>query len=100
MPCKYLGIDGVERLLDLDNVIDIVRGSSKKKVGWSALIVFDPISKSFVELRDSPPDVKGYSKDEAEEVTVSYISLAFSIDERQVLNIRNNPDSWQFVDLG
>ncbi|MCF8069328.1 MAG: hypothetical protein K9L30_12150 [Desulfobacterales bacterium] len=100
MPCKYLGIDGVEKMLDLDNVVDIVRGDSKKKIGWSALIVFDPSSKTFVELRDSPPDVKGNSEDEAEEVTPSYISSAFNIDEKLVLDIENNIKEWRFVDLG
>ncbi len=99
MPLKYVGTDGAEKMLDLDDVIDIARGPSKKKIGWSALIVFDPKSESFVELRDSPPDVKGNSRDEAEEVAASYISSAFNIDEGQVLTVRNNPGSWRFVDL-
>lgn len=99
MPCKYLSIDGVEKTLDLDTVIDIARGASKKKIGWSALIVFDPHSKTFVELRDSPQDVRGNSKDEAEEVTVSYISSAFNIDIKIVSDIENNLEEWRFVDL-
>lgn len=99
MPLKYLGVDGVEAILDLDGVVDIARGPSKKKIGWSALIVFDPKSESFVELRDSPSDVKGNSRDEAEEVTVSYISSSFSIDERKILEVRNNPNGWKLVDL-
>ncbi len=99
MPLKYLGTEGVEKMLDLDNVVDIARGPSKKKLGWSALIVFEPDSESFIELRDSPPDVKGNSRDEAEEVTATYISSAFNIDERLVLEIKNNPSDWRFVDL-
>ena len=99
MPCKYIGVDGTEKSLDLDNVIDIARGPSKRKPGWIALIVFEPDSRDFVELRDSPPDVKGNSKDEAEEVTAAYIATAFKIDEKLISRIEKNPHDWRFIDL-
>ena len=99
MPCKYRGIDGVERILDLDSVIDIAKFPSKKKKGWEALIVYDPVSKSFVELRDSPPDIRGNSKDEAEEVTVKYLADALKVGEIKIMQIKSDPSRWRFTEI-
>lgn len=95
MPCKYLALNGEQDIFDLDSVIDVVRGKSPVKTGWTALIVYQPESKKFIELRDSPQDFRGNSKDEAEEVTPEYVAKEFEINSDFFLkNIKN----WNFID--
>lgn len=97
--CEYIDLNGKKQVCDLDSMVDIVRGQSKKKRGWVALIVFDPASNKFIELRDSPPDPKGYSKDEAEEIDDNYILNNFNLKKENISFIRRNPSVWVFIDL-
>ncbi len=97
--CEYVDLDGQKQTYDLDAVVDIVRGKSQKKSDWVALIVFDPASSKFIELRDSPPDPRGNSKDEAEEIDESYLLSHFQLGQLDISSIRGNPTGWVFVDL-
>ena len=98
MPCDYVTLEGRSDVLDLDAVHDVVGGRSGKRAEWSALIVFDPKSSSFVELRSSPPDIRGGSADEAEAVTESYISTQFGLSASQLAALRSRPTDWTFID--
>jgi len=98
MPCDYVKLDGSSGLLDLDAVHDVVGGESGKRDGWSALIIFDPDSDSFVELRSSPPDVRGGSADEAEVVSEQYLTEQFGLDAGQIEGVRSRPSGWTFMD--
>lgn len=97
--CEYVDLSGQKQGYDLDAVVDIVRGQSQKKIGWVALIVFDPASNKFIELRDSPPDPRGNSKSEAEEIDESYILNHFQLDQGNISSIRKHSADWVFIDL-
>lgn len=97
--CDYLDLTGNVQFYDLDAVVDIVRGESPKKTGWVALIVFEPGSKKFIELRDSPPDPRGNSKDEAEEVEESYVVSNFQLSESDINAIKKGSSDWIFIDF-
>ncbi|TBW44761.1 hypothetical protein EZI54_23715 [Marinobacter halodurans] len=97
--CDYFDLAGNRQSYDLDAVVDIVRGESSKKAGWVALIVFEPASKKFIELRDSPPDPRGNSKDEAEEVDENYVVSNFQLSESDIDAIKNDSSDWTFIDL-
>ncbi|OHD03522.1 MAG: hypothetical protein A3H25_08460 [Sphingomonadales bacterium RIFCSPLOWO2_12_FULL_63_15] len=98
MPCDYQALDGSVVMMDIDTVYDVVNGQSGKRAEWTALIVFDPQSRSFVELRSSPPDIRGGSAGEAEAVSESYIAAHFGLEVDQLQGIRNHPQDWVFVD--
>jgi len=98
MPCDFLTLDGGSSVLDLDSVYDIVNGPSGKRAGWSALIIFDPQSDGFIELRSSPPDVRGASADEAEAVTDGYLADQFNLTVDQLIAVRTRPANWIFLD--
>jgi hypothetical protein len=95
---EYLDLNGDRQNFDLDQVIEVVRGNSQKRIGWISLIVFEPTSGVFIELRDSPPDPRGNSKDEAEQVDEDYLTSSFSIDNKSLHNIRSNPTGWSFIE--
>ncbi len=97
MPCRYKALDGSIREVDLDAVFDIALGASAHRPGWSATIIYDPASGSFVELRDSPPDYRGNSADEAEEVSEKYVSDTFKLDAVQLEKARRTPSQWIVV---
>jgi len=97
--CEYVDLSGKKQAYDLDSVVDIVRGQSQKKSGWVALIVFDPASNKFIELRDSPADARGSSKDEAEEIDESYVLSHFQLEQGDISSIRGNSTGWVFIDL-
>ena len=98
IPCKYTGLDGSIRVLDLDTVVDVVKGASLRKAGWKALIVYDEITNALVELRDSPEDYRGNSQDEAEQVTEQYACDAFHMDTRQFGDLYRSPRNWNLID--
>lgn len=98
MPCDYVALDGSTKVLDLDRVCDIVNGASGKRDGWSALIVYDAASNTCVELRSSPPDIRGGSADEAEAVTEGYLTEQFGLNVTQLEALRINPERWTFID--
>ena len=97
MPCKYLMANGATGVLDLDAVYDIINGWSGKRADWTALIVFDAKSSSFIELRSSPPDVRGGSADEAEAVLDDYLTTQFGLNGMQLQTVRDDPSAWQFI---
>jgi hypothetical protein len=97
--CEYRDLAGNIQHYDLDSVVDIVRGLSSIEAGWIALIVFEPRSRKFIELRDSAPDPRGNSRSEAEEVESSYLVNNFRLSEKDVDSIKNNYGDWKFIDL-
>ena len=98
MPSTFQYEDGSEGMMDLDAVIDVIRGYSGYRTGWTATIVFDPESACFVELRSSPPTVRGDSADEAQAVSVAYLSSQFDLSGSQIAAIRKHPTRWAFID--
>jgi hypothetical protein len=98
MPCNYKSSTGDTKDFDLDNVIDFVGGKSQIQKDWQALIIYLPSKRIFVELRDSPQDVKGNSIDEAEEVSEKYITEYFDITSAQIMKFKENPNQWVFID--
>jgi hypothetical protein len=98
VPCDYLAKDGSRRTFDLDAVFDLVSGYSARHKEWTALLIYVPAIQAFVELRSSPPDVRGNSADEAEEVDEPYIRETFGLSQTQLSSIQANPKGWRFVD--
>ncbi len=98
MQCNYIALDGQSKDFDLDEAIDFVGGSSKRKDGWSGLIVFIPNQRFFIELRDSPQDARGNCHSEAEEITVQYIESAYQLSSDQIAGFLKQPNKWQFID--
>ena len=96
MPCNYKAIDGLMHTIDLDCVVDVVAGM--RHDGWSAIVVFEISTRKFVELRSSPPDVRGYSAEESEEVDETYIQKTYALSERDLASFRSAPRVWRFVD--
>lgn len=99
MPCSYMSLTKVQRTLDLDSVIDVALGYSGRRSGWTATLVFDHESGAFVELRSAPPDVRGNSADEAEEVDVEYMSSTFGLQPNQLSAVAERPESWKLLNL-
>lgn len=98
MQFNYIAIDGQNKNFDLDEVIDLVSGFSKKLDGWSGLIAFIPKQGVFLELRDSPQDARGNRHSEVEEVTTSYIEFAYQLSKTQITDFLKKPNQWQFID--
>lgn len=96
--CDYTTENGRKVVFDLDSVIDVAIGFSKKRQGWTATLIYVPETRAFVELRSSPQDIRGNSKEEAEEVSSAYISEAFAIDSEGLTRVKSNPSSWQLID--
>jgi hypothetical protein len=99
MPSTYISLDRREVGMDLDNVFEVVRGYSKKRPGWLCLIVYVPETRAFVELRDAPADVRGNSRDEAEEVTDGYLASGYGLTTKAIESIRLSPAEWNLMDL-
>jgi len=99
MPCSYTSLTKVQRTLDLDSVVDVVLGYSGRRSGWTATLVFDPESGTFVELRSAPPDVRGNSADEAEEVDAEYMASTFGLQPNQLSAVAERPESWRLLTL-
>lgn len=98
MPCKFMTIDGSVKELDLDAVFDVVLGYSGRRIEWTATIVYDPHSRSFVELRSAPPDYRGNSAEEAEEVSEQYLLEVFQLNKDQLQSVRRAPREWSLID--
>lgn len=98
MPGTYQSKDGSEKSFDLDTVIDVVRGYSGQQPGWTALIVFLPKEEVFVELRSSPPDIRGNSRGEEEEVSEEYLLKNFQLSTTDINQFRAKPKKWVFRD--
>ena len=99
MPGDFVAIDGTTKYFDLDNVYDIVRGFSGKRKGWTSLVVYEPTHDVFIELRSSPPDIRGNSMGEAEEVLPAYIAKFYGLGNDEITAARSKPTEWKLVDL-
>ena len=99
MPSDFVDLAGRRCAFDLDNVYEIIRGYSNVRPGWTSIVVYEPTQKNFIEVRSSPQDVRGNSADEAEEVTVAYISHAYNISEKDLARVPHAPHLWKLVDL-
>jgi hypothetical protein len=99
MPCSYISLTKVQRTLDLDSVIDVALGYSSRRPRWTATLVFDPESEAFVELRSAPPDVRGNSADEAEEVDAAYMTSTLGLQPNQLAAVVERPESWKLLSL-
>ncbi|MBQ0929754.1 hypothetical protein [Ideonella alba] len=97
MQDEYKTLDGSTVAFDLDDVVQVVKGHSQIKQGWQSFIVYNVPTRSFIELRSSPPDYKGNSADEAEEVTEQYVCATFQLEPAQVSTLRASPRKWQLV---
>ncbi len=98
MPCKFTAIDGSVRELDLDAVFDVVLGYSGRRAKWTATIVYDQNRKAFIELRSAPPDYRGNSAEEAEEISDQYLLEVFQLNKEQLQSLRNAPGKWRLID--
>ncbi len=98
MPASYISLKGRKKTFDLDSVVDFVAGKSGKRPEWKALIVYVVVDSIFIELRDAPPDLRGNSKSESEEVTEDYLVQNFSVTHDQIKVFKLDPKQWQFID--
>jgi hypothetical protein len=98
MPSDYVAHDGSRTEFDLDAVVDVIGAYSKRREGWTALLIYVPATRAFVELRSSPQDVRGNSADEAEEVDTQYIGEAFGLVPSQLDSIIAKPKAWRFIE--
>jgi hypothetical protein len=95
----YKNRSGVSTDFDLDAVTLVVAGrSSGCRPAWSAMLVYVPATQAFVELRSSPPDICGYSLDEAEEVDATYVQSTFQVSREDMAHISTNPYAWRPID--
>jgi hypothetical protein len=94
IPLKYVDLKGEKQVTDIDSLVDIVRGPSGKQHGWRALITYAPREGMFLELRDAPPDVRGDSRSEAEEVSASYLESTFGLSTEQIKRLCDRPHDW------
>jgi len=97
MQDEYKALDGSTVAFDLDAVVQVVKGYSQHKPGWQSFIVYNVPTRSFLELRSSPPDHKGNSPDEVEEVTERYVCDTFRIEPAEVSALRASPRKWQLI---
>ena len=98
MPCDYTTLNGRQETFDIDNVIDVVAGQSPKRENWTALVIYQIDKNIFIELRDSPQDVRGNSNSEAEEVTIDYIEQKYGINAKLLKKFKLTPSNWTFID--
>ncbi len=78
---KFTDIAGHEIDFDLDLLKVVARGRSGVRKGWSGMLVYCPINKKLIELRSSPPSVRGDSLDEASEVDSNYAWENYGADQ-------------------
>jgi hypothetical protein len=99
MPSDYIATDGSKRFFDLDAVVSFLEGYSSKRKGWTSLVVYAPSLDVFIELRSSPPDIRGGSADEAEEISPTEIAAVYGVPETACMQMRKNPRGWKLIDL-
>lgn len=98
MPGKYVAKDGSVRDFDLDAVISFLESDVSRRQGWGSLVVYYPSKDIFIELRDSPSDVRGNSQSECEEISPAEIAAQYGIAETTCMQIRKNPRGWRLID--
>lgn len=97
IPCKFVALDGSTKILDLDSVFDVILGYSGSRPDWTATIIYEPVVGCFVELRSSPPDYRGNSAEEAEEVSDKYMRDMFDLGDDQLEAVRRDPSHWKLI---
>lgn len=75
----YVDLDGVERDCDLDALKVLARGGSQIRHGWSGLLACNPVTGALIELRSSPPNIRGDSQGEASQVDVEYAISTYGV---------------------
>tara|TARA_B100001093_G_scaffold251912_1_gene241194 strand:- start:351 stop:656 length:306 start_codon:yes stop_codon:yes gene_type:complete len=95
MPAKYTKLDRSESVFDLDIAYAVIRGYSKQKPTWTCNVVFDSESQSFIELRSSPPDIRGNCGDEAIELKNPDDLIAYGLSLDEITSIIDNPSNWK-----
>lgn len=98
MPGTYRNLVGETATFDLDAVVRVVSGWSGRRPGWQAYVVYLPHLQKFVELQSTPPDVRGNSADEAEEVPADYVQSTFNLTLHDLGLIRRSPRTWRFIE--
>ena len=98
IPLKYVDLKGQNQVTDIDSLVDVVRGPSGKQQGWRALITYAPSEGVFLELRDAPPDVRGESRSETQEVTPGYVEVTFGLTPAQIAQLRITPNNWVLIE--
>ena len=83
---------------DLDSAKLLVASQSGKRRGWSAVLVYVPATQAFVELRSSPPEFRGNSQDEAEQVDAAYVLSAFQLSSADMARVIDSPSTWRPID--
>jgi hypothetical protein len=83
-------IDGLGRKseFELDEARTICRGQSHIRKGWAATLVYAPSIQKLIELRNSDEDMRGFARDEAEEVSEEYAVRAFGLDLETICEVR------------
>ena len=98
MRSDFISLNGTVKLFDLDNVCEVVRGHSEKHNGWTSLVIYEPTHDAFIELRSSPPDIRGNSKDEAEEIKTTDITNFYGLSESEIVSVRSASTEWRLID--
>lgn len=99
MPYMYTAIDGTTVHFDLDDVIDVAIGFSRKRPQWTSTLIFVLATGAFVELRSSPQDFRGNSQEEAEEASPQYLFATYRLTEENLKYIQKHPNKWTFMDM-
>jgi len=84
----YIDSNGVQRDCDLDALKVLARGSSQIRQGWSGLLAFYPQNGTLIELRSSPPNIRGDSQDEASQVDVEYATSTYGLSRDVIERLR------------
>lgn len=99
MPCDYISLSGESIEFDLDAVVDVCASYSGVQRGWTATLIYVLATKTFVELRSSPQDIRGNSHEESVEVSFDYIEKTFAISTEQLQAIQCYPSKWLFINM-
>jgi len=97
MNVEFKDLSGRIGSMDLRLAVELVAGRGKK-TNWTAMIVFLPNDKKFIELRDHPQDVRGNSTFETEEVTERYVIENYDISQSDLDRFKRKPNAWTFID--
>lgn len=84
----YIDLNGVQRDCDLDALKVIARGDSNIRHGWSGLLAFNPSNGALIELRSSPPNIRGDSQDEASQVDAEYATSTYGVAKDAIDKLR------------
>ncbi|WP_157718184.1 hypothetical protein [Halopseudomonas xinjiangensis] len=81
--------------VDLDAVIDVIKGPSGNKPMWSALVFYEAEASIFIETRDRPAGFAHGTPSETVEVDEVYLQTHFGLTNRDIAEIRRFPERWR-----